>query len=123
MQAFFLGISFSFFGKARGAKPPITFCELPRAADRTTYLVELRSGAPRARASRSTDDLKPRPSGVFVFLPVLRMSQMGHSLSICFVLASYNVCSTPKADIRFQHNIRRDGPIPEVGGYAIRLLR
>ncbi len=26
---------------------------------------------------------------------------MGHSLPICFVLASYNVCSTPKADIRF----------------------
>ena len=38
------------------------------------------------------------------------MSELGHSLPICFVLASYNVCSTPKADIRFQRNIRRDGP-------------
>ena len=38
------------------------------------------------------------------------MSESGHSLPICFVLASYNVSSTPKADIRFQRNIRRDGP-------------
>jgi hypothetical protein len=37
------------------------------------------------------------------------MSVKGHSLPISFVLASYNVCSTPKADIRFQRNIRRDG--------------
>ena len=38
------------------------------------------------------------------------MSALGHSLPICFGLASYNVCSAPKADIRFQRNIRRDGP-------------
>ena len=41
-------------------------------------------------------------------------SGMGHSLPICFVLASYNVCSTPKADIRFQRNIRRGGPIGDI---------
>jgi hypothetical protein len=38
------------------------------------------------------------------------MAVVGQSLPIGFVLASYNVCSTPKADIRFQRNIRRDGP-------------
>ena len=32
-RLFFLESLFRFFGKARGAKPPITFCELARAAD------------------------------------------------------------------------------------------
>jgi hypothetical protein len=35
----FYGFPFSFFGKARGAKPPTTFWELPRWSDRTPYLV------------------------------------------------------------------------------------
>ncbi len=47
------------------------------------------------------------------------LHSLGHSLSICFVLASYNVCSTPKADIRFQHNIRRDGPKAAVSSCSI----
>jgi hypothetical protein len=41
------------------------------------------------------------------------MSHMGHSLPICFVSASRDVRSTPKADIRFRGNICRDGPLTE----------
>jgi len=40
---------------------------------------------------------------------------MGHSLPIRLVSASRDVRSTPKADIRFQPNICRDGPTTEVG--------
>jgi hypothetical protein len=38
------------------------------------------------------------------------MSALGHSLPTRLVSASYDVRSTPKADIRFQPNICRDGP-------------
>jgi hypothetical protein len=35
----------------------------------------------------------------------------GHSLPIRLGLVLHNVRSTPKADMKFQRNIRRDGPI------------
>jgi hypothetical protein len=39
------------------------------------------------------------------------MSLMGHSLPIRLVLVSHNVGNAPKADVKFQRNIRRDGPL------------
>src|SRR5260370_1099099 len=39
-----------------------------------------------------------------------RMSELGHLLPMRLVSASYDVRSTPKADIRFQRNICTDGP-------------
>src|ERR1700761_7845391 len=41
---------------------------------------------------------------------------MGQSQPIRLLVASHNVRSTPKADIRFQRIICRDGPQPEVKG-------
>jgi hypothetical protein len=44
-------------------------------------------------------------------------SALGHSLPMRLVSASYDVRSTPKADIRFQRSICRDGPLPDVRGF------
>jgi len=52
-RLFLFWISFFFFGKAKGAKPPITFCELPRWADRTPYLVVGSEAAGLARVCQT----------------------------------------------------------------------
>jgi hypothetical protein len=44
----------------------------------------------------------------------LPMSPLGHSLPIRLVSASRDVRSSPKADIRFQRNICRDGPETDI---------
>src|SRR6266566_9194610 len=43
-----------------------------------------------------------------------RTIHLGHSLPKRLVSASHDVRSTPKADIRFQPNICRDGPAADI---------
>ena len=50
-------------------------------------------------------------------------SALGHSLLMRLVPASHDVRSTPKADIRFQRNICRDGPISDSCSAAKSVLR
>jgi hypothetical protein len=50
---------------------------------------------------------------------MLLMSALGHSLPIRLVSASRDVRSSPKADIRFQRNICRDGPIADIDLRAV----
>ena len=47
------------------------------------------------------------------------MSALGHSLPMRLVSALHDVRSTQKADIKFQPNICRDGPICDIGLYSI----
>ena len=77
-RLFLSGISFFFFGKARGAKPPITFCELPRAADRTPYLVGLRTAAWLTRVPDGTDNGRAILQSICAALrALLRSAQIG----------------------------------------------
>jgi hypothetical protein len=42
------------------------------------------------------------------------MSPSGHSLPIRLVAAWHDVGNAPKADMKFQRNIRRDGPVSDI---------
>jgi hypothetical protein len=46
------------------------------------------------------------------------MSASGHSLPIRLVSASRDVRSSPKADMKLQRNICRDGPISDIARVA-----
>jgi hypothetical protein len=52
-QAFLKKVLFLFSGKRGERSPPSRFANCPRSADHTPYLVELRSGAPRARVCQT----------------------------------------------------------------------